>query len=161
MEIADFWLIVMAKEMAGEGMNGRDGQQKKETNIDELRYIRQIYQNQYTEITSELEAKVMLMKELDMTQRSLESISEIEGKNTLMPIGYDVYLNAHIEKNNHALIGVGAGCIVDKSIDEAKGYIAKAVEKETKSLNNLMRAKKEVESALIEVSYKIEESMHA
>ena len=76
-----------------------------------------------------------------------------------MPIGYDMYLNSQVAKSDKVAVGVGAGYMVEKGVDEAKQYVAKALDMETKRLNELMRAKKEVEAALIEVSYKLEQAM--
>jgi prefoldin alpha subunit len=144
--------------MDGNVDSGAGGKEAGKAGLEELRYIQQIYQNQYSVVGKELEGKNISIRELDAAQRSLESIDSIKDKEALMPVGYDVYLHARIAESSKPLVGVGAGYLVEKEVDEAKQYIAKEIEKKTKEINNLMRAKKEIEAALIEISYRIDEA---
>jgi prefoldin alpha subunit len=128
---------------------------------EELRYMSQVYQGQYDTIVREINAKIAQVKELNGAQQALERMEVIGGSKALTPVGYDVYLDSSVARSDRVVVGVGAGYLVEKGVDEAKQYVAMAVEKETKAISNMTRAKKEVEAALIEIMYKLEEAEHA
>ncbi|MFI5412511.1 MAG: prefoldin subunit alpha [Candidatus Micrarchaeales archaeon] len=130
------------------------------SSLEEFRYMQQIYQNQYMALAQEINSRVEALRELDNAQKSIEDLDILKERKTLIPIGADTFIAGRITDENTVVLGIGAGYFVEKNIDHAKGYISKAIEKETQSINKLNKNKKEVESALMEIAYKVEELSH-
>ncbi len=126
--------------------------------IEELRYIQQIYQNQYAMTGNSINALLRELQELSSAQKTLESMDLVQGKETLTGIGGDFYLVGKIENPKKALVGIGAGYVVEKDIDSAKLHVAELIKKHTENLNNVTKSRKQIENALIEISYRLENS---
>jgi prefoldin alpha subunit len=130
------------------------------TTLEELRYLQQIYQNQYGLVSQEINNRSENLRELDSAQQTLENIDIIKDKSTLVSTGASTFAFGKITDNKSVVIGIGAGYMVEKSIDEAKNYISKAIEQESKYITQLNKSKKEVEAALIEIEVKVDELSH-
>ncbi len=132
----------------------------REGTMEELRYIQQMYNNQYMSLANEVNARLELLKDCETAQKTLENVSEIKDKNTMQPIGHGVFASGKITNDKTFVVAVGAGFFVEKDINGAKAFIAKEMEEEQQHLNRLGRTKRELEAALMEISYKINELSH-
>ncbi|MGD0510252.1 MAG: prefoldin subunit alpha [Candidatus Micrarchaeaceae archaeon] len=126
--------------------------------MEELRYMQQVYQNQYSILTNSLNIVLRELQELNTAQKTLENIDLVEGKDTLTGIGGDFYLVGRIHNTKSALVGIGAGYVVEKETDSAKTHVADLIKKHTDELNKLTKNRRELENALMEISYRIENS---
>jgi prefoldin alpha subunit len=129
---------------------------EKVNELEEMRYMQQVYQNQYAMLNNSVSMQVQEVQMLGAVQRTLESSDMLKGKETLMHVGGSVYMKTSVKDSGHAIVSVGAGYLVEKNIDEAKGYVSAMVAKKTELVNNLAKNRKELQAALIELSYKIE-----
>ncbi len=127
------------------------------TTLEEFRYLQQIYQNQYALVTQEINNRSENLRELDSAQKALENIDTIKDRNTMIPMGANTFATGKITDDRSIVVGIGAGYMVEKNIDEAKNYISKAIDQETKYINQLGKSKREVESALMEIAFKVNE----
>lgn len=127
--------------------------------LDELRYIQQVYQNQYTIAGNSINIVLQELQELNSAQKTLENTDIIKGKDTLNSIGAQFYMFGKVQDPNKVIVAVGANYLVEKDTDSAKEYVASLIQKRTESLNAITKSRKEIEKALIEISYKIE-SLH-
>lgn len=130
------------------------------SSIEEFRYLQQVYQSQYMALAQEMSTRAESLRELDNVQKTLEDMDMIKEMDTLIPIGSETYTKGKIMDGDSVVVGIGAGYFVEKDIASAKNYISNALEKETLNINKLSKNKRELESALIEISYKIEELSH-
>ncbi len=130
------------------------------TTIEEFRYLQQVYQNQYMMLAQELSNRSDTLKQLDTALKTLEDMDMIKERDTLVPIGYGTYTKGRILGGDKVILGIGAGYMLEKNIDEAKGFITKALDGETKYINKLTKTKKELEAALMDIAYKMEELSH-
>ncbi len=130
--------------------------QNPEENVAVLRYLQQLYQNQYNAVVSEMNRDVEYIRELNNAQLTLEKSSSISKKNSVIHLGAGIYISANINKIENVMLEIGAGYILEKSVDEAKQFIASRIEKLTSIFNNLVKNRKELEKAIIEVSYRLE-----
>jgi prefoldin alpha subunit len=130
------------------------------TTLEEFRYLQQLYQNQYMSLAQELNGRMEMLKQLDTAQKTLEDIDSIKERDALVPVGYGTFAKGRILGSDTVMLSIGAGFMVEKSIAEAEAHIAKALDGETKYINKLNKSKRELESALTEISYKIEELSH-
>jgi prefoldin alpha subunit len=124
--------------------------------IDELRYMQQVYQNQYAALNSSMNMHMQDLQMLSAVQRTLENSNMLKGKETLMHVGASVYMKTEVKDSGHAIVSVGGGYLVEKSIDEAKGYVSTMITKKTEVINGMSRSRKELQAALIEMSYKLD-----
>ncbi len=143
--------------MAESRNSGPQPQTPIATTLEEFRYLQQIYQNQYGLVSQELNNRTENMRELDAAQKALENIDTIKDKSTMIPVGANTFALGKITDNKSVVVGIGAGYMVEKNIEEAKNYIAKALEQETKYINQLNKNKKDVEAALMEIAFKVDE----
>jgi prefoldin alpha subunit len=131
------------------------GFRSKEEELYTLRYLQQLYQGQYSGISNEMNQLLGHIGELEAALKTAENYNIVNGKNTLMHIGANVYLNANASKSETMLVGVGGGWMVEKSIDDSKLYVSKRIEKMTALFNRLSKDRKELENALMEVSQRL------
>ena len=124
--------------------------------LEELRYIQQVYQNQYAMAGNSINILLQELQQLNSTQKTFENVDLLPNKDVVMNIGSDFYLFGRVPNPKTALVGVGAGYIIEKDIDSAKTYVADLIKKRTEDLNRLTKSRKEIEGALIEVSYRLE-----
>ncbi|MGI0100203.1 MAG: prefoldin subunit alpha [Candidatus Micrarchaeaceae archaeon] len=126
--------------------------------LEELRYLQQLYQNQYALLGNSINAELGELQELNSAQRTLEGAGMLEGKDVLNPIGGGIYFQGRISDPKNVLVGVGAGYVVEMEVDPAKTYVAELIKKRTDGLNRLTKNRKELEAALVDISYNIESS---
>jgi prefoldin alpha subunit len=129
---------------------------EKAGELDELRYMQQVYQNQYTALSNAMNMHVQDLQMLSAVQRTLENNGMLKGKETLMHVGASVYMKAEVKDYGHAVVSVGGGYLVEKSVDEAKGFVSTMLAKKTEVVNGMSRSRKELQAALIEMSYKLD-----
>lgn len=135
--------------MAGEKAN-------QEEQLEELKYIQQVYQNQYNVANNSINMMLQELQELNAAQKTLENTQMLKGKETITSIGANFYSFSKIQNPDTFLVAVGANYLIEKDVDSSKEYIAKMIQNRNENLNRLMKSKKEVEAALIEISYKID-----
>ena len=126
--------------------------------LDELRYIHQVYQNQYQVVSNSINIELQELQQLNMAQKSLESSELMNEKEILTNVGGDVYMRSKISDAKSAIIGIGGGYLIEKDVDASKNYIAKWIERKTESINKLIKNKRELEAALIDIAYKIDKA---
>jgi prefoldin alpha subunit len=124
--------------------------------LGELGYMQQLYQNQYMMLNNSMTTHLQEMQALGAVQRMLENSNMLNNKETLTYAGADVYVKAAIKDSGCVIVGVGANYLVEKSIEEAKVYVSGAIAKKTKLINDIANGRKELQSAIIDISYKIE-----
>lgn len=129
---------------------------KREMGIEELTYLERLYQNQYMLVTNAINSAMDELQELSSASKSIDSMGDIEGKESFNSIGSDFYLRSKIEKGASMIAGVGGGYLVEKNVDEAKIYVKAKMEKKNDMVNKLMKNRKELEGAIVELNTKIE-----
>lgn len=123
---------------------------------DELRYIQQVYQNQYALIGNNINLLVQEVGQLNSAQKTIENLNLIKEKDVITNIGSDFYLFGKVPRTDTVLVGVGAGYLIEKDPESAKEYVTSLIKKRTESLNVLTKNRKELENALVEISYRLE-----
>ncbi|HUC38721.1 MAG TPA: prefoldin subunit alpha [Candidatus Acidoferrum sp.] len=129
---------------------------KKEEEIYTLRYLQQLYQNQYTSIVNEMNRSMEYLNELNIAQKTIESTGELNGKGALIGLGAGMYITSSVKKINSILVGIGGGYVVEKSIDEAKQFTVARIERVTALFNRLVKSRNEVRNAAMDVSYRLD-----
>ena len=129
----------------------------KEEELTGLSYLQQLYQNQYNALAQSINSALERLADLNNTRITLENMEKISGKPSLTQIGTDAYIFSTASTNQAVLVHVGAGYLAEKSIDDAKGFISKLIERDTAFVNSMVKNRSEVENALLKVSYRLDE----
>lgn len=129
---------------------------KKEEELYTLRYLQQLYQNQYTSVINEMNRSMEYLNELNVAQKTIESTDMINGKGALIGLGAGMYISSSVKKVSSILVGIGGGYIVEKSIDEAKQFISGRIERVTVLFNRLVKNRNEIRNAAMEVTYRLD-----
>ncbi len=126
--------------------------------LDELGYVRQVYQSQYALVNNSVQIVMREIQELDAAQLTLESVDLLKGKETLLGTGAGVYVRTVPGDVSSVLVAVGGGYVVERGVDDAKAFVSgqKAVKSDV--LNRLAKNRREIEAALIDIEYKMDSS---
>ncbi len=133
-----------------------DSDSNREQSLDELRYMQSIYQGQYEAISASINAVMQEMQALGSAQRTLEGNEMLKDKDVLVGLGGGTYAVGRIPDNNSVLVSVGAGYLVEKDVASATGYVESLIKMHTEEFNRLASSRKQIENALMELSYRIE-----
>src|SRR5271157_4116099 len=91
--------------------------EEKVSELEELEYARQVYQNQYALVNNSAQIVMQEIRELSASQNTLENIDMFKGKESLIPTGAGVYIRAMPSSTSTVLVEVGGKYVVEKSID--------------------------------------------
>ncbi len=137
-------------------MAGENSEMDKRQQLEELKYIQKFYQNQYAVVNNSVNMTLQDLQELNSAQKTLESAELLKGKELITCVGGDFYAFSAIKNPSTFLVAVGANYLVEKDVDSSKTHVANLIQKKNENLNRLMKSKKEVEAALIEVNYRVD-----
>ena len=104
----------------------------REEQIYTLQYLQQLYQSQYTSIANDMNRSVEYLNELNGVQKTLENVPMVSGKDILVSLGGNAYITSKVKKLDSILVGVGAGYMVEKGVDDAKSFVASKIDKMTR-----------------------------
>ncbi len=124
--------------------------------VAELSYFQQLYQGQYEAVSRSINTALQMLGDMNNVKETLDRIGEVKGRNTLAPIGSGTYLHSKAEDVDSVVVGVGAGYLVEKSVDEAKQFVSAVIERQTVAINGMLKSKNDIENALLEVSLRLE-----
>jgi prefoldin alpha subunit len=139
-------------------MTEEESKEERIAELNELGYARQVYQNQYALVNNSTQMVLQEMRELSASQHTLENMELLNGKESLISTGAGIYIRAVPKDTGAVLVEVGGNYVVEKSVDDAKVFVSKQVEMKTAILNKLLKNKRELESALIDIEYKMDSS---
>ncbi len=141
--------------------NGMDinGLIEKSKSKEQLEYLYGIYENQYKEISSNIDKHTKIIQELLNSTRILENNELIKNNNLIVNIGNSIYSNVKIEKFDDVLVNVGSNYIIEKNIEEAKKIIDKKIKIFETEIENLNKNRSDTRSILFKISYNL--SMHS
>ncbi|MCL5101966.1 MAG: prefoldin subunit alpha [Candidatus Marsarchaeota archaeon] len=124
--------------------------------VQNLQYMQQLYQNQYTELSREINSIIGYVNELNASKESLEKFEKLKNSNSLSPIGSSVFVHSKISDSENVLVSVGAGYLVEKDAKGASDYISSRIELQTKNMQELIKARNKTEDALFDLAAKLE-----
>jgi prefoldin alpha subunit len=137
-------------------MSTQENGESLEEAVQNLQYMQQVYQNQYTTISREINAVMDYINELNAAKTSLEKFDRIKDSNMLSPIGSSVFISARAASEPKALVGVGGGYLIEKEIAKAVEYLSSRIDMHTKNMQELMKARGKAEDAMFEISARLD-----
>jgi prefoldin alpha subunit len=124
--------------------------------VQNLQYMQQVYQNQYTMLSRDINSVMEYINELNAAKTSLEKFNKIKSADMLSPIGSSVFIKTKASEENSVLVSVGASYLLEKDIDGASEYISSRIDIQTKNMQELMKARSKTEDAIFELSARLE-----
>ena len=137
-------------------MGSQESGESLEEAVQNLQYMQQVYQNQYTTISREINAVMDYINELNAAKTSMEKFERIKNSNILSPIGSSIFISAKATEEAKVLVGVGGGYLIEKEIAKAIEYLSSRIEMHTKNMQELMKARSKAEDAMFEISTKLD-----
>ncbi|MGC8652075.1 MAG: prefoldin subunit alpha [Candidatus Micrarchaeia archaeon] len=128
--------------------------------IDELRYMQQLYEQQYRMLSDSVTAASNELNELTAVQKALDDSGLIEGRELFTHVGSSFYVRSRAVDPKTFVVGIGGGYLAEMPIDYAKEYIAREIEKKSAELSAVMGDRKKVEEELLGVLHRIDASAH-
>ena len=133
---------------------------RKEDEVYSLRYLQQLYQNQYSAVSAEMNRSLEYLGQLNAAQKTMENSNSVKGKDTLLDLGAGVYMGANVKKSDSVLVNIGGSYLAEKSIEEAKLMMATRIEKMNTLFNKLVKNRNELRDAIVQVTRRLEELTH-
>jgi len=100
------------------------------------------------DIASKETAVGRLMEEGRSAIDAIRNVSNTDQAQTLMPIGIGVYMHASVAPADKLLISIGSGVAVEKSREDAIGYVESRVKELEVALRSMFAQKQELESRM-------------
>jgi len=83
-----------------------------------------VLRNLVQELQRRVDALNRVLMEISDTISSLESVKELDEEHfILFPIGFMSYVKGKVVNKNKVLINVGAGVVIEKTVEEAMEYL--------------------------------------
>ena len=137
------------------GANPTDEEQRQNA-ISQMGYLQEMYNERHALVSQEIKNVVETVQELSNALNSLNAADQIGKRSTMMHMGSDVYALGTVGELKTVVVGIGGNYLVEKGIDDAKLLISGRMERYNKALQSLMKERGELESALMDISYKLE-----
>ncbi len=117
-------------------------------------------------LSSDLQQRITLLSSfLSEIQAAANTIEEVgkagEGAEVLIPIGGASYIKARLAHGGKAVVGVGAGVAVEKSLEEAKKYLEDRMNELNQALASVQSQLMNVAARMSQLEPKIREALEA
>ncbi len=130
-----------------------------ELTVDQAIQLLRFEEAKLKDVEARMNQSMALLNELQLAKATLQNLP---GKKTegLLPIGGGVMLPALTEKGN-VLINVGAGVVVEKSLEDAVSFLDKRIKMIEENMNNLARLAQKTAKNISVLRAKIDEAIKA
>jgi len=124
--------------------------------LEKLAYEYQLLQAQAQLLAQNLELLTLGRNEFQAVKETLEGLKNVEEENPkiLVPIGAGSFLKGRIEDKHNAIVSVGSGYAVEKSIDDAIAYLDKRIKEYDEAIAKTQEALHQLEGKLQNLAQK-------
>ncbi len=140
--------------MADEASRAK-GEERREA-LAQINYLQQLYTDRHNLLAREMGGMMENLQEMSNALTSLNAVDRLRNRGAMMHLGSDVYTTGTVGSMERIIVGVGSNYLVEKSVDECKGFISARIDKYNKLLQGLAKEREDLEAALIDLSYKLE-----
>ncbi len=130
---------------------------KTEDELAQLQYLHEIYVQQYGGIINELERYSMLRESLSRSSETAEKVKSIENSPILLGIDAGAFIEVKAGAISSIITSVGAGYMVEKSVEDAMAFIKANADKSREVVASLVKEKEKVEREIVNIEYRIGE----
>ncbi|AEC52069.1 prefoldin subunit alpha [Pyrococcus sp. NA2] len=127
--------------------------------LEKLAYEYQVLQAQAQLLAQNLELLNLARAEVQTVRETLENLKKVgeERPEILVPIGAGSFLKGMIIDKNNAIVSVGSGYAVERSIDDAIAFLEKRIKEYDEAIKKTQEALAEIEKRVGEVAKKAQE----
>ncbi len=123
----------------------------------DLQYTLQVYRERYNLFTAEIDELAASVASITSAQKTLDNAATVSNHDVLMDIGGGTYSVVRAGSMKNVVISVGAHVLVEMAVPEASEVLKGRFDKQDTALKKLLNERKKTESAIYDLSYKIEE----
>jgi len=121
-------------------------------------YMLQRHREQIEDIYGQVELIERLIEEYENVVSTLVEMQKLEeGKDTLMPVGANIFLYSAIKDTSKVLARVGSKVYVEKSIPKAIEFINKKIEDLRRNEESLVKTAREIRQKMDEISKRLKD----
>ena len=134
------------------------GDNDREYAVAGMQYAIQAYQERYSAVSSEVNRLMQEMGAMHEVEAALQS-KGIADKETLIHCGMGFYVAGRTGRADRIAVNIGGGLIAEKSVEEARQIASSRLEGMGSALKRLLAERKELEGAIYDLSYKLQNSV--
>lgn len=123
--------------------------------IEQLRYMQNVYAEQYELLGNEVTTLSMAINTVRKDVDLIENMDKVVNSEVLFNSQGNIYMTANVGKVSSVVVYVGANYLIEKNLDEAKGFLKENLEKQEAGLRKLVSERQKIEKELFDISYKL------
>jgi prefoldin alpha subunit len=123
--------------------------------VAQLRYLQNIYSQQYEFLENEIATYSLALNSMRRNSELIENTSRLSNSKILVNGEAGMYFEAGVGIMEKVIAYVGAGYLVEKSLEEAKEFAKSNERRSEEGLRKLISDKQKVEKELMDISYKL------
>ncbi|ADT84064.1 prefoldin subunit alpha [Thermococcus barophilus] len=124
--------------------------------LERLAYEYQLLQAQAQLLAQNLELLTLGMNEFRAVKETLEELKKVEEEKPeiLVPVGAGSFLKGMIVDKEHAIISVGSGYAVEKSLEDAVAYLDARIKEYEDAIKRTQEALQQIQEKLQDLAQK-------
>ncbi len=123
--------------------------------IEQLKYMQNVYAEQYELLGNEVTTLSMAINTVRKDVDLIENMDKVVNSEVLFNSQGNIYMTANVGKVSSVVVYVGANYLIEKNLDEAKGFLKENLEKQEAGLRKLVSERQKIEKELFDISYKL------
>ncbi len=132
----------------------------KEEDITKNLTLIEYYKQQLESIELQLQYLQSTLMEYQRAKITVEQLNSVDDNSEiLMPVGGGAFLNGSLKNASNVLIGVGAGIIVEKTVEEAMGKLDQRITRIQENLDKMASLGQKIQCDAEELSRKTQKMM--
>jgi prefoldin alpha subunit len=132
----------------------------KEEEITRNLTLIEYYKQQLESIDMQLQYMQTTLADYQRAKITIEQLHDAtENSDLLIPVGGGTFVNASLKNTSNVLIGVGAGIVVEKTIDEAVIKLDERIIRIQENLEKMLGLGQKIQSDAQELSHKTQHMM--
>jgi prefoldin alpha subunit len=132
----------------------------KEEEITRNLTLIEYYKQQLESIDMQLQYMQTTLADYQRAKITIEQLHDAtENSDLLIPVGGGTFVNASLKNTSNVLIGVGAGIVVEKTIDEAVIKLDERINRIQENLEKMLALGQKIQSDAQELSHKTQHMM--
>ncbi len=132
----------------------------KEEDITKNLTLIEYYKQQLESIELQLQYLQSTLMEYQRAKITVEQLNSVDDNSEiLIPVGGGAFLNGSLKNASNVLIGVGAGIIVEKTVEEAMGKLDERISRIQENLDKMASLGQKIQCDAEELSRKTQKMM--
>jgi prefoldin alpha subunit len=132
----------------------------KEEEITRNLTLIEYYKQQLESIDMQLQYLQSTLADYQRAKITVEQLNTVnENSEVLVPVGAGTFVNGSLKNTSNVLIGVGAGIVIEKTVDEAVIKLEERIKRIQENLEKMVTLGQKIQSDAEELSRKTQQMM--